>query len=130
MPDLPAAAVQAAAAAIERELMSGRDYSMAADSDEALARAALEAAAPILAEAVAQKILAHMEGFGPRKPRGALEPVIDTGRDYRTWRRYFGIAARVAAGAFDTREDQLRKAAEAIERGDFIACAGHEVPGA
>lgn len=40
----------AAAIAIERELLSGRDYSMAQDSDEALARAALEAAAPILAE--------------------------------------------------------------------------------
>jgi hypothetical protein len=50
MPDLPAAAIQAAAAAIERELMSGTDYSTAADSDEALARAALTAAAPLLAE--------------------------------------------------------------------------------
>ena len=43
------AAVLAAAAAIERELLSGKDYSMAQDSDEALARVALEAAAPILA---------------------------------------------------------------------------------
>lgn len=52
MPDLPEEAVQAAARAIERELMSGRDYSMAVDSDEALARAALEAAAPLLAEQI------------------------------------------------------------------------------
>lgn len=51
MPDIPPAAILAAAAAIERELMSGTDYSMAADSDEALARVALEAAAPILAAA-------------------------------------------------------------------------------
>jgi hypothetical protein len=50
LPDIPPAAITAAAAAIERELMSGRDYSMAADSDDALARAALEAAAPLLAE--------------------------------------------------------------------------------
>jgi hypothetical protein len=52
MADLPAAAIQAAAAAIERELMSGTDYSMALDSDEALARVALTAAAPLLAESV------------------------------------------------------------------------------
>ena len=48
-----------------------------------------------------------------------------TGRDHEQMR---DTAARVAAGAFDTREDQLRKAAEAIARGDFIAC-NPEVPG-
>ena len=87
-----------------------------------VSRISLDAAAPILAEAVAQKIIAHMESHGPHKPVGALEPVTAIGRDYRAWRRHFGIAARIAAGAFDTREDQLRKAAEAIERGDFITC--------
>ena len=50
MPAIPSEAVMAAAIAIERELLSGKDYSMAQDSDEALARVALEAAAPILAE--------------------------------------------------------------------------------
>jgi hypothetical protein len=128
MPEIPPEAIMAAATAIERELLSGRDYSMAQDSDEALARVALEAAAPILAEAVAQKILTHMEGFGPRKPAGALEPVSSTGRDYRAWRRHFGIAARIAAGAFYTREDELRLAAEAIGRGEFIGCNIPEVP--
>lgn len=54
MPEIPPEAVMAAAIAIERELLSGKDYSMAADSDEALARVALEAAAPILAEAAAK----------------------------------------------------------------------------
>lgn len=48
---IPGEAVMAAATAIERELLSGKDYSMAQDSDEALARVALEAAAPILAGA-------------------------------------------------------------------------------
>ena len=48
--DIPESAITAAAAAIERELMSGTGYSMAADSDEALARVALEAAAPLLSD--------------------------------------------------------------------------------
>ena len=43
-PDIPATAIRAAAEAIERELLSGRDYAMALESDEALARAALQAA--------------------------------------------------------------------------------------
>ena len=45
---IPDKAVMAAAIAIERELLSGKDYSMAQDSDEALARVALEAAAPLI----------------------------------------------------------------------------------
>ena len=45
-------------------------------------------------------------------------------------RMHFSTAARIAADAFDTREDQLRMAAEAIGRGDFIACDIPEVPGA
>lgn len=36
--------------------MSGEDFSMAADSDESLARAALEAAAPILAAQVRREV--------------------------------------------------------------------------
>jgi len=117
----------AAAIAIERELLSGKDYSMAQDSDEALARVALEAAAPILAEAIAQKILAHAERQFPKN-----DPAKVPGRPdlWRTWHRHFGIAARIAAGAFYTREDELRLAAEAIERGDFIACDIPEVPDA
>ncbi|HEV2375175.1 MAG TPA: hypothetical protein VGS19_23825 [Streptosporangiaceae bacterium] len=46
MTDLPAEAVTAAAEAIERELMSGSYYDDHTASDEALARAALGAAAP------------------------------------------------------------------------------------
>lgn len=41
-------AISAAGAAIERELLSGRDYSMSQDSDEALARVALTAVAALL----------------------------------------------------------------------------------
>lgn len=48
MPDLPKAALRAAAAAIEHELSSDHEYTTAIDSDEALARAALEAAVPFL----------------------------------------------------------------------------------
>lgn len=61
MTAIPAEAVTAAATAIERELMSGKDYAMAADSDEALARVALEAAAPVLAEAVANPAVRLLE---------------------------------------------------------------------
>ena len=119
MPDYPQAVVDATAQAIGNAMITRQ-------SAEAIARAALDAAAPLLAESVAEKILAHMEGFGPKRPAGALEPVIYVGRDYRTWRRHFGIAARIAAGAFTTREESLRMAAEAIARGDFAACPAPE----
>lgn len=56
-------ALTAAGAAIERELLSGADYSMSQDSDEALARVALLAAAPALAEAVASAL---QKAAGPR----------------------------------------------------------------
>lgn len=123
MADIPRDAVTAAATAIERELMSGDGYDLAADSDEALARVALEAAAPLLADAVAAKILAHMEKHGPQggTPLG------------RAWRRHFRIAAQVASLAFSTPEDVKRMAAEALARGDYTACyldeAGKSVGG-
>jgi hypothetical protein len=113
-------AVAAATIAIGRDLLSGNVYETAEDSNEALARAALEAAAPIMAEAVAQKILAHMEAHGPQ----AGTPLGGTLR--RAWRRHFGIAARVAAFAFSTEEDEKRAAAEAVARGDMIVCPGPE----
>jgi hypothetical protein len=119
MPEIPPAAIMAAAIAIERELLSGRDYSMAQDSDEALARVALEAAAPILAEAVAQKILAHRETIaGPADIR-AHE---DGARRARAARAHYRTAAQIAALAFFTDEDKKRLAAEALARGEFIAC--------
>jgi cytosine/adenosine deaminase-related metal-dependent hydrolase len=123
MPEYPEAAVQAAAEVALRQYdsqysaghLTWRDF-----ADEV--REILDAAAPVLAEAIAAKIAAHMEGFGPRAPVGALEPVSDQGRRYRTWRRYFGIAARIAAGAFNTEDEMKQMAAEAFNRGDFIAC--------
>jgi hypothetical protein len=117
MPDLPPAAVQAATEAVRRELLS-RDYA-ATDPDEALARAALEAAAPILAEAVAKKITAHADRqFPPADP--AKRP--GQADRWRTWHRHFGIAARIAAGAFTTEDERKRAAAGALARGEFIAC--------
>jgi hypothetical protein len=53
---IPPEAISAAAEAITRELMSGKDYSLAIDSDEALAKAALEAAAPLIAAAERDRI--------------------------------------------------------------------------
>lgn len=40
--------IQAAAVAVERELMSGEDYSLALDSDEALAKAVVAAVRPLI----------------------------------------------------------------------------------
>lgn len=123
MPSVPDDAVQPAAEVMLRQYESQYNADHLTWRDFAGdARAVLEAAAPAMAEAVAGKITAHMESFGPRKPAGALEPVTDTGRQYRTWRRHFGIAARVAAGAFSTREDKLRAAAKALSEGNYIAC--------
>lgn len=116
MPDaIPPAALLAAGSAIRDELRSSREV-----EPDALARAALEAAAPLLAEACAQRILAHAERQHPRDPDH-----VPT-----AWHRHMDIAARVAAGAFYTREDLLRLAAQAIERGDVAWCNPPEVPGA
>ncbi|HEY6493292.1 MAG TPA: hypothetical protein VIZ43_08470 [Trebonia sp.] len=106
-----------AAAAIERELMAGTYYDTHVESEEALARAALDAVAADLGEYVAVKILAHMEAHGP-----ATEGAEWT----RRYRRDFGTAARVAAFAFLTEDDKLRMAAAALAAGDFIACPAPE----
>ncbi len=125
MPDvIPPEAVRLAAAAIT---LAANHFEAERWEARNLARAALEAAAPLLADEIARKILAHMEahGPGPGSPGVTLHETLR-----RAWRRHFSIAARVAAGAFDTREDQLRMAAQAIERGDYVACDIPEVPGA
>ena len=80
-----------------------------------LARGALEAAALPLGAHVAGKILAHMEAHGP-KPLPA--EFLAASR----WRRHFRIAAQIASRAFLTGEDEKRLAAEALARGEFVAC--------
>lgn len=120
MPEIPERAVQSVAERMFRRYenenyarhLSWRDF-----ADDA--RADLEASAPILAEAVAQAILAHAERQHPR----------DKDHVPTAWDRHFSVAARVAAMAFYSREDELRLAAEAIARGDVIACNPPEVPG-
>lgn len=62
--------ITAAGAAIERELLSGTDYSTSQDSDEALARTALLAAAPGLAEAIASAL---KQAAGPAGGRYDIE---------------------------------------------------------
>lgn len=84
-----------------------------------LARAALEAAAPVLAEAVAQKITAHRDNHGPEQHT----------RGYLSWHRYLTIAAQVASLAFLTEDERKRMAAEALARGDVIGCNPPEVSG-
>jgi hypothetical protein len=116
MPEIPQRAILAGGAAIERELLSGIHYEMSQDSDEALAKAALVAAWPILAEAVAAKILAHMESHGPQSEQRR-----------RTWRRDMHIAAQVASVAFTSHAELRELAAKALAAGSFIACNPAEV---
>jgi hypothetical protein len=67
-------------------------------------RAALDAAAPILAEAVARKIREHMETWSPTL----------TGAQLSRWRRHMGIAARIAELTFTTRDELIRDTAASI----------------
>lgn len=107
MPDIPGEAVRLALAARAHALVDRPDPMVL--SDETLTRIMLEAAAPALAEAVALRILAHMDRStryrGIRNRRGLL-----------AYRRHFTTAARVAAGAFTTDEDLKREAAKALVR--------------
>jgi len=125
LPDYPPEVYRKAAEAIERELMSGRDYGTHMDSDEALATAALDAVAGELGQFAASKIIAHMEEHGPG-PDVKLPARMALARRMR--RMHFETAARVAARAFLTEADLLKIAAEAISRGDFMICSGPEVP--
>ena len=85
MPDYPPEVLAAIDAALDE--LPDPDSPFERDRWRTVSRISLNAAAPILAEAVAQKIIAHMESHGPHKPVGALEPVTAIGRDYRAWHR-------------------------------------------
>ena len=117
MPDVPEEAVSAALAAYVREAYCDGE---AVDGDEQVIRRTLEAAVPILAEHVAQKILAHANRQFPKTDPAKVPGQPDR---WRIWHRHFGIAARIAASAFSTEEDLKRAAAEAIARGDYMVCA-------
>lgn len=120
MPDIPASSLATGIEAVYG-VYAKRGWNKPAPWwAEEVSAAVLEAATPLLAEEVAQKILEHAERQHPRDPDH-----VPT-----AWHRHFSVAARVAAGAFDTREDQLRMAAEAIKRGDVAWCNPPEVPGA
>jgi hypothetical protein len=118
MPDVPAEAVRAAMAR-RADLLSDRPDPTAL-SDETLTRLMLEAAAPILAQHVAARILAHMEACD-------LEAIRRGHPIPRGWRRDLRIAAQVATLAFNTDEDNKRLAAEAVQRGEVAGC-NPEVP--
>lgn len=115
MPDVPAEAISAAERAIEA-VMTDPEFRVER-SAAGLARVAVEAAAPILAEAVAAKIEAHRAEWSQARP-GQLVPTA--------WDRHMKIAARVAAWAFSTDDDKKRMAAAAIARGDVVVCTNPE----
>ena len=85
MPDLPSESLAAAEAAIRAELSSSREV-----EPDALARAALEAAAPILADKIASAILRYADEHEPSTGSGT----------YLAWHRHFEAASAVAAWAF------------------------------
>ena len=120
MPSVPAEATDAALAA-RSSLLADRPEPTVL-SERRLTEMMLEAAAPILADAVARKILAHMDEHHPAElvsQRGA-------GRDAHRARRHLRTAAQVASLAFYTEADILKAAAKAIGRGDYIACRTSE----
>lgn len=118
MPDVPAESIKAAERAIDAAMVDP-DFRVER-SAVGLARVAVEAAAPILAEAVAAKIEAHRAEWSQARP-GQLVPTA--------WDRHMKIAARVAAWAFSTDDDKKRMAAAAITRGDAIICGDREQEG-
>jgi hypothetical protein len=116
VPDYPSEALAAATAALVQYWNGDK---LGADEYKGSARAALDAAAPLLADACAKAILQHMEDHG-------LPMHVDLPADAavrRNMRRiHFTTAARVAASAFSTDEEMKRQAAEALATGDYIAC--------
>jgi hypothetical protein len=128
MPEVPEEAVRLALAAYAREAYCDGEP---IEGDERVIRCALEAAAPVMAEAVAEKITAHKYAHEPKGPLIGGRSAEEQRR--RTWRRHLGIAAQVAALAFSTPEDLKREAAGALNRGDYAACwldeAGRSVAG-
>jgi len=112
MPNLPDNAVQAAAEVLFRDYESQYSADHLTWRDFAgLAREALGAAAPAMAEHAAQAILAHRDAHGPAD-----------GASRRRWRRYLGVASQVVSFAFSTEEDKKRLAAQAIADGNYVAC--------
>jgi hypothetical protein len=120
MTEVPGAIVQSALAVYAREAYCDGEP---IEGDERVIRCVLEAAAPAMADHVAQAILKHADENGPQK--GKL--------GHYAWRRHFGIAAQVAVFAFSTPEDIRRDTAAALNRGDYMACylddAGKSVAG-
>jgi hypothetical protein len=116
VPEVPAESIDAAERAVEA-VMTDPEFRIER-SAAGLARAAVEAAAPILADAIAQKIRAHMETHGPA--------ASGSWHARNSWRRHLSIAAQVAHFTFSTKADIARMAAEAITHGDVVVCAGPE----
>lgn len=125
VPELPDDAIQAAA-----EVLRDRYDKPVLDASEFTAFAAeiLTAAAPVMAEAVAAKITAHRDRHWPAEGNENPDHGAVTGPARRSLRRHFAIAARIAAGAFDTDEDRRRGAAEALAREDAVVCEHREDP--
>jgi hypothetical protein len=85
MTDYPPSVLAAAETAIRDELKSSREV-----EPDRLARAALEAAAPLLAGEIATAILRYADENEPKPGSGG----------YLAWHRHFEAASAVAARAF------------------------------
>ncbi|TYB69703.1 hypothetical protein FXF51_05950 [Nonomuraea sp. PA05] len=130
MPDLPEEAVQAAASAISRMLFSGQpEYGTWMEHDEDLARAAVEAAAPVLAaqacvgeraRCIADlRARAATERALPQERRAAGEPTVVAdlwqGHDRAMSLEWAAeVLATENGGARDGGEHEHRQAAERL----------------
>ena len=88
----------------------GGEEQICADAGK-LARAVCDAVAPLFADAVAERIAAFADEHAPKGDH------VPSARH-----RHLMTAARVASGAFNTREEEMRQVAGALERGDFACC--------
>ena len=111
MPDIPLGAIEQGGRAVA-EMFPG----LGPETGRRIARAVLNAAAEPLGEFVAGKIGQHRDRYMTAYADGRAG----------TWRRYFGIAANVAASAFLTEDDKRRIAARELAADDFVACLSPE----
>ena len=125
MPDYSPEIYRKAAEAVERELMSGTYYDTHVESEDALARAALDAVAEDLGNAVAAKILGGLKFYAdPDKIR--LPQTHDASA--RALRRHYQAAARIASWAF-LGDDDLKAIPEERDKSQLGSPFAASYPG-
>ena len=134
-PDIPASALAAAEEAIIRAASDFSQDGAGERSSRKLARAALEAAAPILADKIASAILRHAESPEPDLT-SELDPAEDIVMGRAEWGvRYDGIERRVIPYGTSHNSEQMARmhaaaGRETVVRRTVTYGPWEEVPGA